>query len=133
MCELYSDKILTIHSLNAVDMVLECLNDHPKAGVPILHWFLATKTQISKAIDLGCYFSIGPAMLTSSRARKVIHWLPIDRILLETDGPFAKVGGNIQFPSNVKNVIEYLSNDWGESREDVLEKLSNNLRKLVSI
>lgn len=133
MCELYSDKILTIHSLNAVDMVLECLNDHPKAGVPILHWFLATKTQISKAIDLGCYFSIGPAMLTSSRARKVIHWLPIDRILLETDGPFAKVGGNIQFPSNVKNVVEYLSNDWGESREDVLEKLSNNLRKLVSI
>ena len=131
-CELYNDKILTIHSLNAVDMVLERLNQYPKAGIPILHWFLATKKQVSKAIDLGCYFSIGPAMLTSARARKVIHWLPIDRVLLETDGPFAKVDGKILFPSNVVSVIEYLSNEWGESREGVLKKLSNNLRNLVS-
>ncbi len=131
-CESYNDKILTIHSLNAVDMVLGCLNEHPKAGTPILHWFLATKKQVSKAIDLGCYFSIGPAMLTSARARKVIHWLPTDRVLLETDGPFAKVDGSILFPSNVQSVIEYLSNDWGGSREVVIEKLSNNLRNLVS-
>ncbi|WP_405633045.1 Qat anti-phage system TatD family nuclease QatD [Pseudoalteromonas sp. Ld20] len=131
-CESYNNNILTIHSLNAVDMVLECLNEHPKAGIPILHWFLATKKQISKAIDLGCYFSIGPAMLISARARKVISWLPNERILLETDGPFAKVDRNILFPSNVQSVIEYLSIDWGKSREEVLAKLSNNLRNLVS-
>jgi TatD DNase family protein len=113
-------------------MVLECLNEHPKSGIPILHWFLATKKQISKAIDLGCYFSIGPAMLISARARKVISWLPDERILLETDGPFAKVDRNILFPSNVQSVIEYLSNDRGRSREEVLAKLSNNLKNLVS-
>ncbi|MGO2330254.1 MAG: Qat anti-phage system TatD family nuclease QatD [Pseudoalteromonas nigrifaciens] len=132
MCESFNDKILTIHSLNAVDKVLECLHVHPKSGIPILHWFLATKKQVLKAVELGCYFSIGPAMLASARARKVISWLPEDRILLETDGPFAKVDGNILFPSSVKSVIEYLSNDWEKPKEYILATLSNNLRNLVS-
>lgn len=132
MCESFEDKILTIHSLNAVDMVLECLNEYPKSGIPVLHWFLATKKQVLKAVELGCYFSIGPAMLISARARKVISWLPESRILLETDGPFAKVDGNILFPSSVKSVIEYLSNDWEKPLEDVQTILSGNLRALVS-
>lgn len=131
-CESYEDKVLTIHSLNAVDMVLECLSEHPKAGTPILHWFLATKKQVSKAIDLGCYFSIGPAMITSARGRKIISWLPIDRILLETDGPFGKVNNQPLFPSNVTIIIEYLSNEMQETQDNILKMLSNNLFTLVS-
>lgn len=112
-CDSYDNKTLTIHSLNAVDEVLKCLNAHPKAGEPILRWFLETKTQVAKAIELGCYFSIGPAMLTSVRAKKVISWLPKDRILLETNGPFAKVKGGILYPSDVVNVSLYVADLWG--------------------
>jgi len=132
-CESFKDKVLTIHSLNAVDEVLSCLNKHQDAGIPILHWFLATKKQIKVAVELGCYFSIGPAMLTSARGKKVVSWLPKDRILLETDGPFAKVNGNILYPSNVGSVVSHLSNSWNTSRMEIMEILSNNLRNVVSI
>lgn len=131
-CELYKDKILTIHSLNAVDIVLECLREHPKAGTPILHWFLATKKQVLKAINLGCYFSIGPAMLTSTRAKNVISWLPKDRILLETDGPFAKMKGKVLYPSDATIVIPYMVELWGLPHHEVKNILIDNLKDLVS-
>jgi len=132
-CQEYSDKIITIHSLNAVNEVLECLGKYRKAGVPILHWFLATKAQVNRAVELGCYFSIGPAMLTSSRAKKVISWLPSERVLLETDGPFAKVKGEIMYPSHVVMVIDYLAREWKTDQSEVFKRLETNLKNLVSV
>jgi TatD DNase family protein len=133
ICEGFDDKILTIHSLNAVDEVLEQLKLHPNAGTSILHWFLGTKKQVLEAVELGCFFSVGPAMLISARAKKVISWIPQDRILLETDGPFAKVAGNILFPSSVGSVTEYLAEIWCKNKASVIKQLSVNLRCLTSV
>lgn len=131
-CSEFDDKILTIHSLNAVDEVLDLVGAYPKAGRPILHWFLATKKQINRALELGCYFSIGPAMLNSARAKKVISWLPQDRVLLETDGPFAKTEGKAALPSDVALVIEFLSELWGNTIDQVQEDLNLTLKNLLS-
>jgi len=130
-CE-FDDKILTIHSLNAVDATLELLSLYKAAGTPILHWFLATKRQIDRAIELGCYFSIGPAMLTSARAKKVISWLPQNRILLETDGPFGKIEGRSTFPSDVVLVIEFLADLWEVPARLVQRELKSTFIKVVS-
>lgn len=130
-CE-FDDKILTIHSLNAVDEVLELLNVYSNSGTPILHWFLATKKQVNKAVELGCYFSVGPAMINSARARKVISWLPQNRVLLETDGPFAKIDGKPALPSDVALVIQFLSELWGKTIEQIQGELKFTLKNLVS-
>lgn len=132
-CESHGNKVLTIHSLNAVDETLDSLYSHPKSGVPILHWFLGTKKQLKRALELGGYFSVGPAMINSSRAKTIISWIPKGRILLETDGPFAKVRGNVQFPSNVSSVVQHLCSVWGLSERNVLVQLSQNLRTIVSV
>ncbi|MGR7920670.1 Qat anti-phage system TatD family nuclease QatD [Zobellella denitrificans] len=130
-CE-FDDKIITIHSLNAVDEVLELLKKYPRSGIPILHWFLATKKQVSNAVELGCYFSVGPAMVNSARAKRVISWLPRNRVLLETDGPFAKTDGKPALPSDVVLVIRYLSELWGITIDQVQDVLKLNLKYLVS-
>ena len=71
-------------------------------------------------------------MLQSARGKKVISWLPIDRILLETDGPFAKVDGEVLFPSSVDMVVDYLSKSLEIEKQNILEQLTVNLRLLVS-
>lgn len=129
-CE-FNDKILTIHSLNAVDKVLDLLSVYTEAGKPILHWFLATKKQVDRAVGLGCYFSVGPAMINSTRAKKVISWLPKDRVLLETDGPFAKTEGRSAFPSDVVLVILFLSEIWGKPISQVRNDLKSTLKTLL--
>lgn len=131
-CESFDDKVLTIHSLNAVDETLLCLKEHPNAGTPILHWFLGTKKQLLEAVDLGCYFSVGPAMLASARGKRIVSWIPRQKMLLETDGPFAKVLGKVLFPSDVDRVIQHLSDEWELSYSDVVGQLTNNLRVLLT-
>ena len=71
-------------------------------------------------------------MLQSARGKKVVSWLPIDRILLETDGPFAKVDGEALFPSSVDMVADYLSKSLEIEKQNILEQLTVNLRLLVS-
>ncbi len=131
-CEEFNDKVLTIHSLNAVDETLNCLKKHPNSGTPILHWFLGTKKQLLEAVEFGCYFSVGPAMLASARGKRIVSWIPRQSLLLETDGPFTKVLGKMLFPSDVDTVVQYLSDEWELSYSDVIRQLKNNLRVLLS-
>ncbi|WP_081869737.1 TatD family hydrolase [Endozoicomonas numazuensis] len=118
-------------SLGAFVVCLELLSMYPESGIPILHWLLATKKQVDRAVELGCYFSIGPAMINSVRAKKVVSWLPQNRVLLEADGPFAKTNGRPALPSDVVLVIRFLSELWGETIEQVQGRLAMTFKNLV--
>lgn len=132
-CSKFQDKILSIHSLQATKEVIDLLTEYPNAGTPILHWYLGAKKDMYTAIDRGAYFSIGPAMLYSLQGRKVISWLPKNRVLLETDGPFVKVGDNkIATPLDVVLIENYLCEIWGISKVECNELLKDNLRRLVA-
>jgi TatD DNase family protein len=131
-CSECEGKILTIHSLNATNEVIDILLQYPNSGIPIFHWFLGTKKNITQSVELGAYFSIGPAMLQSKRGLKNIDWMPKDRVLLETDGPFAKYNNEIVYPVDVCYVIEHLGSLWGMPVLEVEAQLKDNLRRLVS-
>ncbi len=131
-CSQFNDKILSIHSLNATEQVIDCLKKHPLSGTPILHWFLGTKKQVQEATEHGCFFSVGPAMLNSNRGMKVVSWLPPDRVLLETDGPFAKVGNSPLLPSQARLAINELSLLWKVSYEDAVAQLMRNMILLLN-
>ncbi len=92
-------RIMSIHSRASASAVLDELIDMP--GVPILHWFTGTKRELKRAIDMGCWFSVGPAMLNTKKGLEHTSNIPKDRILTESDGPFAKVGGKVLMPWDV--------------------------------
>ena len=131
-CSQFNDKILSIHSLNATEQVIDCLKKHPLSGTPILHWFLGTKKQVQEATEHGCFFSVGPAMLNSNRGMKVASWLPPDRVLPETDGPFAKLDNSPLFPSQARLAINGLSLLWKVSAEDAVAQLKRNMVLLLN-
>lgn len=131
-CEQFDDKILSIHSLNATEQVLLNLKEFPDAGIPILHWFLGTKKQVTEATEIGCFFSVGPAMLNSNRGRKVVSWMPADKVLLETDGPFAKVDNSPLFPSQATLAVYELASLWKTETENVVVQLKRNMIMLLN-
>jgi TatD DNase family protein len=131
-CKNDNNKIFTVHSRLAVPEVLKELANFSVAGKVILHWYMGTKAEMMEAVKLGCYFSVGPAMIDSSRGKKILSWLPKDRILLETDGPFAKINGISLEPVDVYKMVEYFSSNWTVSIEDVNKLLLNNLNSLVT-
>ena len=124
-------KILTIHSRSAVNPVLDALEAHPGCGAPILHWFTGSEEELSRAVELGCWFSVGPAMLKSKRGRRLTSLMPRDRIVTETDGPFAKVNSRQLEPTDSWLAVEQLASVWQTDTQTTVEKLKSNLRGLL--
>ena len=131
-CAAAGGRILSIHSRRAAPAVLGHLEKHPQAGVFVLHWFSGTQRDLARAVDLGCWFSVGPAMLTGERGRGLAARMPRDRILTETDGPFAKVDDRPVEPWDVGSAIETLGQTWDVTPEEASAILITNLGKLVS-
>ena len=130
-CVRNGGRIMSVHSRHAANAVLDSLDAHPGAGTAILHWFSGNFGELRRAIDLGCWFSVGPAMLNGERGRKLASRMPRDRILTESDGPFARIGRRAVLPWEVGRAVEALSNLWGTGTEETQQALNDNLRRLT--
>lgn len=89
ICSKRTDVIFSIHSRHAASSVLDHLEKNLKYGTPVLHWFTGTAKELERAIELGCWFSVGEPMLKSKKGLERILRMPRNRILTETDAPFA--------------------------------------------
>ncbi|WP_225767732.1 Qat anti-phage system TatD family nuclease QatD [Inquilinus sp. Marseille-Q2685] len=131
LCGRAGGRIMTIHSRRAATPVLDALTAWPAAGIAILHWFSGTQKELARAIDLGCWFSIGPAMLAGDKGRALAAKMPRDRVLTESDGPFAQVDGRAAWPWDADRAVEALAQIWSEPVDEVRRQLLNNFRRLI--
>lgn len=51
----------------------------------LLHWYSSTE-YIEDYLALGCYFSIGPSFATEESVHYLLNAVPLNRVLLESDG-----------------------------------------------
>jgi TatD DNase family protein len=124
-------RIMSIHSRAATDSVLDCLHQYQDAGIPILHWFTGTQSQLRRAIEIGCWFSVGPAMLATKKGKLIVQNIPRERILTETDGPFSTLYKKRLMPWDVQKAIKQLSVLWQISIEETELILCSNLRLML--
>jgi TatD DNase family protein len=129
-CQRAGGRIMSIHSRRAAGDVLDCLADHPSAGVPILHWFSGSVAELRRATQQGCWFSVGPAMLAGARGRNLVAHMPHARVVGETDGPFAQVGGRAILPWEVGGIVGALADAWKVNADEVQDILARNIEHL---
>jgi TatD DNase family protein len=132
-CEEAENKIVSIHSRRAAGPVLESLNRFGGVRAPILHWFSGTLAEVRRATDRGCWFSVGPAMLAGAKGRALVREMPRDRVLLETDGPFAQVRQNALRPWDVAIACRALAEVWGTDYENAEVKIRSNEHSLLGL
>jgi TatD DNase family protein len=130
-CAAAGGRILSVHSRGAAGDVLSMLDAWRNAGTPVLHWFSGTRRELTRAMEIGCWFSVGPAMLAGAKGRTLAQAMPRDRVLPESDGPFAQVDGKPAVPWDADLVLGILANLWDEPPDRVREQLVQNLRRLV--
>lgn len=123
-------KIMTIHSRGSASDTIDEIENID--GIAVLHWFTGTPKQLERAIDLGCWFSVGPAMLDTIKGKALALKIPKSRILTETDGPFGKFRNVPLMPWDSEIAEAQLATLWGVSLMDVKAQLSDNLRRLCS-
>ena len=106
-CAQAGGRIMSIHSRRLPNAVLDGLEAHPGAGIPVLHWFSGSARDLDRAIALGCWFSVGPAMLNGERGKGLAARMPRERILTESDGPFAQIDGRAVLPWEMRSAVRF--------------------------
>lgn len=132
MCHVAGGRVMTIHSRRAATPVLDALASEADAGMAVLHWFSGSRRELQRAIDQGCWFSVGPAMLAGERGRAMTTLMPRERILTESDGPFAQIDGRPLFPWDAAAAETTLAGLWGVGEEEVRAQLLANLKRLTT-
>lgn len=130
-CERKGGYIMSIHSRRAVTPLLDNLENHSDSGTPVMHWFSGNKSELDRAIRMGCWFSVGPTMLSSKKGKDLVSHIPKSRILTESDGPFAKIDGEIAMPWDAEKANQYLAEIWNLPLQEVQIQLIENFKRLL--
>ena len=126
------DRVLSIHSRRAAEQVVEMMALLTRADrvLPILHWYSGSKSTARKALDQGCYFSVNPRMLMNETGRDLVESLPRERLLMETDAPFASVDNRKYDPVLAIKAAEQVAKLKGIPTEEFKELLEENARSV---
>ncbi|MBI3131455.1 MAG: TatD family hydrolase [Acidobacteria bacterium] len=125
-CVELGGRVLNIHSRAAAREILDILEANPGFGSAVMHWFTDSPTQLRRAVELGCWFSVGPAMISSANGQKLSALMPRERVVSESDGPFAKVHGTPVMPWEADTVAAKLAQTWDMPAEDASKVLRSN-------
>ena len=82
---------------------------------------------MEKIIKEGYYVSVNSSMMKTKKGLEIIKSIPLDRILVESDGPFTKVGNKVSEPENLYLTYKKLSEILGLNSEELVYKNLNEL------
>jgi TatD DNase family protein len=131
LCTQVGGRIMSIHSRRAATPVLDSLSTGTRDNTSVLHWFSGNQAELKKAMELGCWFSVGLPMLTTAKGRSLVAAMPKDRVLTETDGPFVQQGGRPTKPQDIADTVAALAGVWEMSPESADQLLRANFTVLM--
>ena len=131
---------LVIHTRSASDDTLAILREEGEDGSPgaaggVFHCFTETQQVARTALDMGFYISFSGILTfkTAQDLREVAAFVPLDRLLIETDSPYlapVPYRGKTNNPSYVPFVARQLATLRGQAVEDIAELTSANFERL---
>jgi TatD DNase family protein len=128
------NKVITIHTKGAEEEIYNTLNLYNYNKV-IIHWYSGDIKTLDKFIELGCYFTVSVDVGHCKLSEEILCRIPIDRLLVETDGPTALewVNGDYGYPRVIIEVIKNVSNIKVISTDRLIEILEENFFELTGI
>jgi len=114
ICANSGPKILSIHSVRAARQVLDLLERYlpASAGTAVMHWFTGSAAEARRAVAFGCFFSINPRMALSKSGASVLREIPLNRLLTESDAPFAEANrGTPSRPGEVQRALDWIAQE----------------------
>ena len=127
---------LIIHSRNAEDETFEILNQyHDKKLKILMHCFTGSKNFAERLLKLNAFFSASGIITfkNSLDLQETFKFLPLDKILIETDSPYlAPVPnrGKKNEPSFLSFTAQKLADIKDLTKQEITKITTNNFNKL---
>jgi len=129
-------KPVIIHSRDAAKDTVDLMTEaHAEEIGGVIHCYSYTKETAKIFLDMGFYFGIG-GVLTFKNAKKLkeaVEYIPMDRIVLETDCPYLAPEpnrGKRNSSLNIPYVIAVMAQIKGITEEEVRKAAWDNSLKL---
>ncbi|MDP6878791.1 MAG: TatD family hydrolase [Candidatus Marinimicrobia bacterium] len=130
------DKPVIFHNRDADEDIIEILSSYPNV-TGVSHCFSSTLSTAKKLLDIGYYISFsGNLTFKNSNLPSVAKYLPLDRLLVETDSPYLSpepFRGKPNEPGRTRYVAEKLAEIHNTSFDTIVEQTTKNISKLFSI
>ena len=129
---------LIIHSRDAENETLEIFDHYKNDNLKILmHCFTGSTKFAEKLLDLNTYFSASGIITfkNSTELQKTFKFIPLDRLLIETDSPYLAPEpnrGKNNEPSFVKYTAKKLSDIKNITCSDLINATSLNFNNLFN-
>ena len=136
-----TSKPLIIHTRSASADTLAILKEEGEGtqalanATGVFHCFTETQAVAKAALDMGFYISFSGILTfkTAADLREVAQFVPLDRILIETDSPYlapVPYRGKTNNPSYVPYVAKLIGELKGQSLETIARATSHNFDTL---
>ncbi len=135
-------KPLIIHTRSASEDTIAILDEEGEDGGVdsaggVFHCFTETQSVARAALERGFYISFSGILTFKNAAdlREVARWVPLDRMLIETDSPYlapVPYRGKTNNPSYVPFVAKQIAELKGCSVEEVAAATTANFLRLFS-
>ena len=132
-------KPLVVHTRSAGADTLRLLREEGAEHVGgVFHCFTETADVARAALDLGFHISFSGIVTFRNAAdlREIARWVPLDRMLIETDSPYlapAPHRGKTNEPAFVRHVGEAIAKERGVDVEIVAAATTANFARLFSL
>ncbi len=124
------DKPLIVHCRDAFEDTLNILEEE-KAEKVMMHLF-GDKNTISRVLENRWSISVGPIVTQSKTIKKIVKFMPIDKIMLETDSPWFGFGER-GTPLNVLKAAVKISEIKKMTMEEVEEQTDLNAKNMFNL
>lgn len=130
---------IIVHSRDAASDTFQILKEHHAEQLGgVIHCYSYSLAFAKEYEKMGFYFGIG-GVVTFKNARKlveVVDYLPLDRIVLETDAPYlapVPVRGSRNSSVNLSYIAQRIAEIKNVSYEEVLTRTCENAKKLYRL
>lgn len=129
------DLPVVIHTREAAEDTAALLKEIPSRG--IIHCFTGTPQEAKSYLDLGFYVSISGIVTfrAADNVRETAHFVPDDRILIETDAPFlapVPMRDKVNEPAFIVHTCEFLAKLRGVAPDDFAELTFANAERILT-
>lgn len=128
-----------IHSRDSAADTISVMKECRADTIPgVIHCYSYTKETAREFLDMGYYFGVG-GVLTFKNAKKLkeaVTYIPLERILLETDCPYLSPEpnrGKRNSSLNIPYVVQVMAQLKGMTEEEIIRITSENTKKLFNI
>lgn len=130
------NKPIILHTKGCEREILELIKKYPNRYY--VHWYDNDK-YVEEYLRLGCFFSIGPDVIKNLNVKKLAQKVPINKILIETDGleSLNWVAGINITNQDYLNKLEIIYSQVAKLKrvtfDDLKIKILNNFNKFIDI